>query len=76
MELNVTQVELTPRQPWEVLREAADIIARKSGHTEGGAAFDFLIYEADRLEAAATPKPPTLAEAVRVYVRHDMPNEG
>lgn len=71
-----------PRKPWEVLREAAllreaaDIIARESGHTKGEAAFDFLTFEAARLEAAAAPKPPTLAEAVRAYVRHDMPNEG
>lgn len=75
-ERNNLRAALEPRKPWEVLREAADIIARESGHTEGGAAFDFLTFEAARLEAAAAPKVPTLAEAVRAYVRHDIPNEG
>lgn len=57
-----------PRKPWEVLREAANLIAVKSNHLDGGGTFEFLEAEADRLEAAAAPKLPTLAETVRAFV--------
>ena len=48
-----------PRQPWDVLREAAGA-ASKAGYEHTAQA---LLCTADRLEAAAAPKPPTLREA-------------
>jgi hypothetical protein len=54
-----------PRAPWEVLHDAAEIAADNSLEMTGEALRDL----AKRLEAAAAPKPPTLAEAVRAYLK-------
>lgn len=56
--------EPLPRHPWDVLREAAPILA---AHGWDG---DLILRKADRLESAARPKPPTLREAVRKAVAH------
>ncbi len=50
-----------PRQPWDVLREAAPIL--KDGGWDAG----MVLRRADILEAAAAPKPLTLREAARAY---------
>jgi hypothetical protein len=55
-----------PRAPWEVLDEAADILAQTTlEHYADG-----VRQCAIRLKAAAAPKPPpSLAEAVRAYLK-------
>ena len=55
----------TPREPWEVLREAAALMQQANPKSFYGD----LLSRADFLEAAARPKPlPTLAEAVRAFL--------
>lgn len=53
---------VTPRQPWDVLREAAGVLAHYNGK-DGGDTGALLCRAADQIEAAAAPKPPTLLEA-------------
>jgi len=61
----------TPREPWDVLREAADECGKHSNAMGGyypPSVAMMLRVIADALEAAARLKPlPTLAKAVRAY---------
>ncbi len=52
---------LVPQQPWDVLREAIPLLGDGPWDTHG------ILRLANRLEAAAASKPPTLAQAVRGY---------
>lgn len=54
----------TPRQPWDVLREAAEILVKKGHWSPNNYFLNALGGLADALEAAAAPKPPTLREAL------------
>ena len=59
-----TEQKAAPRPAWEVLREAADVVC-----ADGDVRLSVdLKHIADRLEAAAAPKVPTLAEAVRMVI--------
>lgn len=55
----------TPREPWDVLREAADVL----DPVDYDMTRPKLLRIAEELEAAARPKPnPSLAEAVRAWL--------
>lgn len=63
-ELSPLPAPPSPRPAWEVLRDAAEVLDKQSAQCSVAWA---IRQEASRLEAAAAPKPPTLAEAVRAY---------
>lgn len=73
---------LVPRQPWDVLREAADILySNEMQRLCFSHRISWIRSEASILETAAVSKPPTLAEAVRAYLDEvadfgDATNEG
>ena len=58
-----------PRQPWDVLREAASILYESQQYTT----HDLLVVHADLLEAAAAPKPPTLRDTVHATLSTHLP---
>lgn len=56
----------TTRAPWDVLREAADVLAKQGSHIDGGRAFDCCLKLAQELEREA--RPPSLLEAAKALV--------
>lgn len=72
-ELHPLPAPPSPRPAWEVLREVAELAASDSwfeGRAERRWLQDILEAYAKHLEAAAAPKPPSLAEAVREYLAY------